>query len=149
MLWAWSKRLFLFFYFAEFVATRVPEPREDGAVWVIPLPPSSCGFETGMVCFQRKKKLHPGQGVVQFLPQKAVVIEPRMLGYPHSVIHGKLLDGKKICPPGCFSTMCGGISTIGNMTERGRGQRKRDGKRKRCHRRKNATIRAAKRDWKP
>ena len=43
MLWAWSKRLFLFFYFAEFVATRVPEPREDGAVWVIPLPPSSCG----------------------------------------------------------------------------------------------------------
>ena len=45
---------------------------------------------------QRKKKLHPGQGVVQFLAQKAVVIELRMLGYPSSVIHRKLLDSKKI-----------------------------------------------------
>ena len=28
-----------------------------------------------------------------------MVIEPRMLGYPHSVIHRKLLDGKKITMP--------------------------------------------------
>ena len=44
----------------------------------------------------RTKKLHPGQAVVQFLAQKAVVIELRMLGYPNSVIHRKLLDSKKI-----------------------------------------------------
>lgn len=149
MLWAWSKRLFLFFYFAEFVATRVPEPREDGAVWVIPLPPSSCGFETGMVCFQRKKKLHPGQGVVQFLPQKAVVIEPRMLGYPHSVIHGKLLDGKKIIMPSgvFFYNVRRNIYNREYDGERARTTEERR-KRKRCHRRKNSTTRAVKRDWK-
>ena len=43
-----------------------------------------------------RKKLNPGQAVVQFLALKSVIVEMRMQGYSHSAIYRTLRESGKI-----------------------------------------------------
>ena len=43
-----------------------------------------------------RKKLNPGQAVVQFLALKSVIIEMRMQGHSHSAIYRTLRESEKI-----------------------------------------------------